>query len=160
MLKLIHINKVKLLDCCSYWSDLLLFSLRSVVLLFAFFCNCEGVTPMDIKYVHIHGTGRNALLLTVIDIYSIKALVHLLRMSIKKDNVLLLLSLMLLEYKAEKMSWRNDNGSQFIAHAVRKFLREKNILQEFPRVATPEDNAFVEALHSDLQQQVIDRFKF
>ena len=84
---------------------------------------------MDIKYVHIHGTGRNALLLTVIDIYSRKALVHLLKMSIKKGDVLLLLSLMLLEYKAEKMSLRNDNGSQFIAHAVREFLREKNILQ-------------------------------
>jgi hypothetical protein len=25
---------------------------------------------MDIKYVHVHGRGRNALLLTVIDIYS------------------------------------------------------------------------------------------
>ena len=115
---------------------------------------------MDIKYVHIHGTGRNALLLTVIDIYSRKALVHLLKMSIKKGDVLLLLSLMLLEYKAEKMSLRNDNGSQFIAHAVREFLREKNILQEFSRVATPEDNAFIEALHSNLQREVIDRFEF
>ena len=115
---------------------------------------------MDIKYVHIHGTGKNALLLTVIDIYSRKALVHLLKMSIKKGDVLLLLSLMLLEYKAEKMSLRNDNGSQFIAHAVREFLREKNILQEFSRVATPEDNAFIEALHSNLQREVIDRFEF
>ncbi|MBK8608904.1 MAG: hypothetical protein IPL84_02850 [Chitinophagaceae bacterium] len=39
---------------------------------------------MDIKYVHVHGTGRNALLLTVIDIYSRKVLIHMLRNSIKK----------------------------------------------------------------------------
>jgi putative transposase len=115
---------------------------------------------MDIKYVQIHGTGRNALLLTVIDIYSGKLLMHLLKMSIKKGDVLLILSLMLLEYKAEKMSLRNDNGSQFIAHAVREFLQEKNVLQEFSRVATPEDNAFIEALHSNLQREVIDRFEF
>jgi hypothetical protein len=34
---------------------------------------------MDIKYVHVHGTGRNALLLTVIDIYSRKVLIHIMR---------------------------------------------------------------------------------
>ena len=67
---------------------------------------------------------------------------------------------MLLEYKAEKISLEKDNGSQFIAHAVREFLREKNILQEFSRVATPEDNAFIEALHSNMQREVIDRFEF
>ena len=35
---------------------------------------------------------------------------------------------MLLEYKAEGMSLRNDNGSQFIATAVREYLKEKGIL--------------------------------
>ncbi len=73
---------------------------------------------MDIKYVYIHGSGRNALLLTVIDIYSRKVLVHMLKSSIKKGDVLVMLSLMLLEYKAEGMTLRNDNGSQFIANAV------------------------------------------
>jgi hypothetical protein len=31
---------------------------------------------MDIKYVYIHGTGRNVLLLTVIDVYSRKVLIY------------------------------------------------------------------------------------
>jgi putative transposase len=65
-----------------------------------------------------------------------------------------------LEYKAEGMSLRNDNGSQFIATAVRAFLKEKGVLQEFSHVATPEDNAYIEALHSNLQREVIDRFEF
>jgi transposase InsO family protein len=115
---------------------------------------------MDIKYVHVHGTGRNALLLTVIDIYSRKVLIHMLKNSIKKGDVLVMLSLMLLEYKAEGMSLRNDNGSQFIAGAVRQYLKDKNILQEFSHVATPEDNAYIEALHSNLQREVMDRYEF
>ena len=115
---------------------------------------------MDIKYVHIHGTGRNALLLTVMDIYSRKVLIHMLRHNIKKGDVLVMLSLMLLEYKAEGMCLRNDNGSQFIAQAVRQYLKDKGVYQEFSHVATPEDNAYIEALHSNLQREVIDRFEF
>ena len=115
---------------------------------------------MDIKYVHVHHTGRNALLLTVMDIDSRKVLIHMLRKNIKKGDVLLMLSLMLLEYKAEGMSLRNDNGSLFIAQAVREYLKEKGVYQEFSNVATPEDNAYIEALHSNLQREVIDRFEF
>ncbi len=110
---------------------------------------------MDIKYVYIHGWRRNVYLLTVMDIYSRKVLIHMLRQSIKKGDVLVMLSLMLLEYKTEGMLIRNNNGSQFIATAVRQFLKEKGILQEFSHVATPEDNTYIEALHSNLQREVI-----
>jgi len=115
---------------------------------------------MDIKYVHIHGTGRNVLLLTVMDIYSRKILIHMLRERIKKGDVLVMLSLMLLEYKCKAMTIRNDNGSQFIASAVRQYLKDKGVYQEFSHVATPEDNAYIEALHSNLQREVIERFEF
>jgi len=115
---------------------------------------------MDIKYVHIHGWRRNVFLLTVMDIYSRKVLIHMLKSSIKKGDVLVMLSLMLLDYKSEGMSIRNDNGSQFIATAVRAFLKEKGVLQEFSHVATPQDNAYIEALHSNLQREVIDRYEF
>lgn len=115
---------------------------------------------MDIKYIHIHGQGRNALLLTVIDVYSRKVLTHMLRLNIKKGDVLLMLSLLLLEYSPEGMTLRNDNGSQFIAGVVRQFLKEKGVYQEFSHVATPEDNAYIEALHSIIQREVVDRFEF
>ncbi len=115
---------------------------------------------MDIKYVYIHGTGRNVLLLTVIDVYSRKVLIYQLRSHIRKGDVLVMLSLMLLEYKAEGMSIRNDNGSQFIAQVVRAYLKDKGIYQEFSHVATPEDNAYIEAFHSNLHREVIDRYEF
>lgn len=116
---------------------------------------------MDIKYVYVHGWGRNMLLLTVMDLYSRKVLIHMLRPSIKKGDVLVMLSLMLLEYGVvEGMTLRSDNGGQFIAAAVRHYLKEKGVFQEFAHVATPEDNAYIEALHSNLQREVIDRFEF
>lgn len=115
---------------------------------------------MDIKYVHIHAHGRNALLLTVIDVFSRKVLTHILRYNIRKGDVLIMLSLLLLEYKPEGMTLRNDNGSQFIAGAVRQFLKDKGVYQEFSHVGTPEDNGYIEALHSIIQREVVDRFEF
>jgi transposase InsO family protein len=115
---------------------------------------------MDIKYVHIHGARRNALLLTVIDVFSRKALTHMLRFNIKKGDVIVLLSLLLMEYKIEYVTIRNDNGSQFIAHVVREFLKSKGVNQEFTHVATPEENAYIEALHSNIQREVIKRYEF
>ena len=49
----------------------------------------------------------------------------MLRHRIKEGDVLLMLSLMLLEYKVEGISIRNDNGLQFIAMAVRQYLKDK-----------------------------------
>jgi len=86
---------------------------------------------MDIKYVYIHGARRNALLLTVLDVYSRKVLTHMLRFNIKKGDVIVLLSLLLMEYQIEQVTIRNDNGAQFIATVVRNFLKDKGINQEF-----------------------------
>lgn len=80
---------------------------------------------MDIKYAYIHGTGRNVLLLKVIDIFSRKVLIYQLRSHIRKGDILVMLSLMLLEYRAEGMSISNDNGSQFIVHVVRGYLERQ-----------------------------------
>jgi len=115
---------------------------------------------MDIKYIHIHGAQHNALLLTVIDAYSRKVLTHMLRFNIKKGDVIVLLSLLLMEYKIENITIRNDNGSQFIAGVVRQFLKGKGVNQEFTHVATPEENAYIEALHSNIQREVVERYEF
>lgn len=132
---------------------------------FVRFRRIEALRPlqylcMDIKYVHIHGQGRNALLLTIMDVYTRKVLTHMLRFSIKKGDVLMLLSLLLVQHHPEGMTLRNDNGSQFIASAVRQYLKGKGIYQEFTHVATPQDNGYIESLHASLQREVVDRFEF
>jgi transposase InsO family protein len=96
----------------------------------------------------------------VIDAYSRKLLSHMLRFNIKKGDVIVLLSLLLMEYKIEGITLRNDNGSQFIANVVRQFLNEKGVNLEFTHVATPEGNAYIEALHSKVQREVVERFEF
>ena len=60
-----------------------------------------GSFHMDIKYVHIHGAQKNALLLTVIDVYTRKVLIHMLKFNIRKGDVIVMLSLLLLEYKSK-----------------------------------------------------------
>jgi putative transposase len=115
---------------------------------------------MDIKYVYIHGEKRNVFLLTVIDICTRKVLGHVLKPSIKKHDVILLLDGVLQEYKVKGIRLRNDNGSQFIAHLVREYLKENDVVQEFTHVATPEENGHIEALHSILEREVIRRYWF
>ena len=66
---------------------------------------------MDIKYIHIQGARRNALLPAVIDVFSRKVLTHMLRYNIKKGNVIILLSLLMKEYKIEGIAIKNDNVS-------------------------------------------------
>ena len=64
------------------------------------------------------------------------------------------------ERSAEAVIIRNDNGSQFIAHKVREALLELEARQEFTHVATPEENAYIEAFHSIQQRELIERFSF
>lgn len=115
---------------------------------------------MDIKYIYIHGERRNVYLLTVLDVCTRKALGHLLKPSIRKHDVVLLLESILQEYKVEGITIRNDNGSQFIAGMVREYLKSKKVNQEFTHIATPEENAYIEALHSILEREVIRRYWF
>jgi putative transposase len=95
--------------------------------------------------VYIQGEKRNVFLLTVIDICTRKVLGHVLKPSIKKHDLILLLDGVLQEYKVKGIRLRNDNGSQrppprFIAHLVREYLKENDVVQEFTHVATPEEN--------------------
>jgi len=115
---------------------------------------------MDIKYVYIQGERRHVYLLTVLDIFTKKALGHLLKSSIRQHDVVLLLDGIMQEYKTEGMIIRNDNGSQFIAHSVRNFLKDRGVNQEFTHIATPEENSYIEALHSTLEREVIKRYWF
>ena len=100
---------------------------------------------MDIKYVYIHGAKRNALLLTILDVYTRSILTQVLWWRIRKEQVIWLVHKMLQQHTTKGVTLRNDNGSQFIAVAVREYLQERGISQEFTHVATPEENCFIEA---------------
>lgn len=116
---------------------------------------------MDIKMVWIPSVGKNAYLLSIIDVHTRRILKDYFSFSIKQKQLINFLSLMLEEYQyPENIVIRSDNGSQFIAKSVREYLGLIGVNQEFTHVATPEENAHVEAYHGILKKEVFQRFEY
>ena len=44
--------------------------------------------------------------------------------------------------------------------SVRAYLDEINVIHEFTHVATPEDNAYIEAFHSIMERELVSRYEF
>ncbi|MDP1971981.1 MAG: integrase core domain-containing protein, partial [Sediminibacterium sp.] len=108
----------------------------------------------------VHGEKRYYFLLTILDVYSRKVLRWILQKSVRKIDVINLFREINLEHGIKGVNIRNDNGSQFIANDVRQFLRAAEANQEFTHVATPEENAYIESLHSNVQREVVERYEF
>jgi transposase InsO family protein len=115
---------------------------------------------LDIKYVWVGGEKKNYYLLTVIDVYSRKIIAQLFKASIRKIDVIDTFRSIDRSYGIKGVTVRNDNGSQFIANDVKQFLRTAQAQQEFTHIATPEENAYIEAFHSIVEREVIQRFEF
>jgi putative transposase len=116
---------------------------------------------VDIKYVRVDGIGRQALLLTVIDVHSRFNLGHLLQYTMQKDDVKELFRHIFATYDMpDGVTVRSDNGSQFESEVVRSYFAEQGTIHEFTKPATPEQNAHIEAYHSILQRAVCDQYLF
>lgn len=115
---------------------------------------------LDIKYVWVEGEKKTYYLLTILDVYSRKIIEQLFKSSIRKADVLNLFRKINSEFGIKGVTVRNDNGSQFIANEVKQFLRGAEAKQEFTHIATPEENAYIEAFHSIVDREVIQRFEF
>ena len=115
----------------------------------------------DIKYIYVHGQHRNALLITVLDVYSRGVLGYRLAWSITKHQVIELMKEVLYHYQLpEKVTLRTDNGSQFEAGLFREYLKEMVIEHEFTHVATPQENCYIESFHSIVESAVCSKYEF
>lgn len=129
------------------------------------FRRIEATKPLeylcwDIKYIWVQGERRNYYLLSVIDVYTRKILAWLFQRSIRQLDLINLLRRVNQSHELKGVVLRNDNGSQFIAHSVRNFLKNSEVKQEFTHIATPEENSYIEAFHSILEHDVIERNVF
>ena len=116
---------------------------------------------MDIKMVWIPSVGKNAYLLSIIDVHTRRILKDYFSFSIKQDKVIAFLSEVFCNFKYPKsVVIRSDNGSQFIAKNVREYLGLIGVQQEFTHVATPEENAHIEAYHGILKKEVFTRVDY
>ncbi len=118
------------------------------------------VICLDIKYVWVHGEKRNYYLLTILDVFSRKAIEQIFQSSIRKMDVINLFRKIDRTYGIKGVTIRNDNGSQFIANDVKNFMKSAEAKQEFTHIATPQENSYIEAFHSIVQREVVDRFEF
>lgn len=115
---------------------------------------------MDIKYIWVEGERRHYYLLTVLDVYSRKALDWIFLPSIRKQHVVSLFMRIASGYDVKGITVRNDNGSQFLASMVRKYLQSEQIKQEFTHISTPEENSYIEAFHSNIRRDVLSKNEF
>lgn len=115
---------------------------------------------LDIKYVYVHADKRNYYLLTILDVFSRKTVDQIFQKSIRQIDVINAFRRINQEYGIKGVTIRNDNGSQFIANSVKQYLRTAEANQEFTHIATPEENSYIEAFHSIVQREVVDRFEF
>lgn len=116
---------------------------------------------MDIKFVWIAEKGKNAYLLTLIDVHTRKVLAYYFGWHIKSDAVMqTCASLIDTNVLSKGVVIRSDNGSVFIAQQVRNYLSAMGVEQEFTHVATPEENAHVEAYHGILKRELFDRYEY
>lgn len=129
------------------------------------FRKIEANRPMeylcwDIKYVWVQGERKNYYLLSLMDIYTRRILDWIFQSSIRKFDVIKMINRIDLNHGLKGVVVRNDNGSQFIANKVRHYLRMLEAHQEFTHIATPEENAYIEAFHSIFDKEIIQRYEF
>jgi len=116
---------------------------------------------MDIKMVWIPSVGKNAYLLSIIDVHTRRILKDYFSFTIKQEHLIAFLSSLFEQYQyPESVVIRSDNGSQFIAKSVREYLGLIGVSQEFTHVATPEENAHIEAYHGILKKEIFQRFEY
>ncbi|WP_159024305.1 IS3 family transposase [Formosa sp. L2A11] len=114
---------------------------------------------MDIKTVWVPSVGKNAYLLSIIDVHTRRILKDY--FSIKQDKVIAFLSELFAEYQyPNNVVIRSDNGSQFIANNVREYLGLIGVQQEFTHIATPEENAHIEAYHGILKKEIFQKVDY
>ena len=89
---------------------------------------------MDVKMVWMPNVGKNAYLLSVIDVHTRRLLKDYFSFNIKQNHV--------------------------IAKNVREYLSIIGVQQEFTHVATPEEIAHIEAYHGILKKEVFTRFEY
>ncbi len=116
---------------------------------------------VDIKYLYVHGKRQNVMQVTVIDVLSRWVMGYYLSHSVTNTKVVMLFKRIFSHYKTPATVYvRNDNGSQFIANKVRAFFSNNQVVQEFTKPATPEQNAHIESFHSIVEKLICYRYTF
>jgi putative transposase len=113
---------------------------------------------VDIKYVWVDGQGRNAYILTIIDVFTRCVLYWRADWHIKQADVQTAWSTVIEEHMEPMQvhGWkidievRSDNGPQFSAKKLKAFLADNHLIQTFTHPYTPQENGHIESFHAIL----------
>lgn len=122
----------------------------------------------DIKYVYIHGSQRNAFLVSFLCTFSRCNPLWALEYTMRSSQVQCLLKTLVNHHAVKEntdpqtmiIKIRTDNGPQFIAKKLADVLNTLNIAHEFIQPGTPQQNGHIESFHSTITRLVCNRHIF
>lgn len=126
------------------------------------------VIEMDIKYIYIEGIGKNAYLISLLDVFHREVYQWGLFENMKTDKIIQLIltfidqKLITKNIKTEDLTlaFRTDNGSQFTSENYRNLVDTFGIKKTYIPPATPQLNGHIESYHSTVQKLVCDKYSF
>ncbi len=103
--------------------------------------------------------GRSFRILNIIDEYSRECLATVVKRNLRSMDVIESLADLFLVHGAP-MFIRSDNGSEFIAETLRKWLSELNVKTLFIEPGSPWENGYVESFNGKMRDELLDRELF
>ena len=99
--------------------------------------------------------GRKVRILNVIDEFTRECLASEVAFSIKQHDVIELLRYLFL-VRGCPVYLRSDNGSQFTATRVKRFLKDLGVDTLFIEPGSPWENGYVESFNSRMRDELLD----
>ncbi len=100
--------------------------------------------------------GRAFKILNIIDEYTWECLAVIVDRKIRNQDVIDLLFRMFI-FRGIAEHIRSDNGSEFTARAVRKWLAQLGVKTLFIEPGSPWENGYIELFNGKLQDELLDR---
>ena len=103
--------------------------------------------------------GRKLKLLTVLDEFTRESLAIEVDRSTRAKDVILVLEYLFMVRGSPKFI-RSDNGAEFIANAIKKWLKEKHVETLYIEPGSPWENGYVESFNGKLRDEILNRELF
>lgn len=121
---------------------------------------------MDIKYVWVESTRRNAYILTVIDTFTRVVLSWQVGYTMKSTQVQKVWEDIIVNHLQKHdmlnrkiiIEVRNDNGPQFKSGMIQLFFKENFLNQVFTHPYTPQENGHIESFHKILSEALMPAY--
>ena len=103
--------------------------------------------------------GRKLKLLTVLDEFTRESPAIEVDRSIRAKDVILVLEYLFM-VRGQPKFIRSDNGPEFIANAIKKWLKKKHVETLYIEPGSPWENGYIESFNGKLRDEILNRELF